>query len=897
MTSRRLGIAAVLLLCATLPVSVPAQSQAFITGKVTHAQTGAPITGVTIRVVGGGERVAYTRRDGTYRLALTPGRHELQAASIGFVAVRHSVAVEAAQVTAHDFALQPNAVTIGEVVTLGTRRSDRTGTQSAVPVDVIPAAVMHTTGFVETWQILQRLVPSVNVPHVPLSDNHMRPVTLRGLAPDQVLVLVNGKRRHPSAMLLGGPVLNGSTPVDLNPIPLSAIERIEVLRDGAAAQYGSDAIAGVVNIVLKGGEHRDARLSAGSVFSSEGGRDFRDGEFRSVSAVYGNRFGSGGYVTITADLRDRETTNRAYPDARPQYFAGDPRNSLPPRVSSHEGNGAARDITTLLNAEFPSGDVVLYAFGGLARRDGMAPASGFRRPNETRTVRAIHPDGFLPETSSDMFDYSGATGARGVSRGWAWDLVSVIGGSSLKTGVANSNNVTLGLESPTSFYTGARRSQQWTTTLDLVRPFTVGLREPVTVAVGAEYRVDRYQIRAGDPDSYRDGGVLILDGDSAGRPGAIGAQGDLGTRPDDETSASRQNVAAYLELETRLTSRLLVDVAGRVERYSDHGSTSDGKLALRFEPVRGVALRGAAGTGFRAPSLPQSYLSTTRTIRRNVQGVTSLFLVRTLPVHSPEAQLLGAKPLQPETSTNLSAGLVVDFPNIPTITIDYFDIRVDDRIVQSGEFIAPAITRLFEENGFRGVAGGRYFTNAIDTKTRGVDVVANHGILIGQTGFLRLTAAWNASRTRVTRVSPPPPQLSAYETVLFNRAERGKFEVGQPRRTLALTANYSGKRFGVNVHNQRFGKTALLDLTDPLQDQTVRPQWITDLGVTYQVHSRLGISAGGSNLFDAYPDEWLDFKDGANAQGMSFFGIFRYPGGISPFGMNGRTVSVSATVR
>jgi iron complex outermembrane receptor protein len=364
----------------------------------------------------------------------------------------------------------------------------------------------------------------------------------------------------------------------------------------------------------------------------------------------------------------------------------------------------------------------------------------------------------------------------------------------------------------------------------------------------------------------------------------------LGFRPIDEVSASRSNVAGYVEIDSRPTRRLLLDVAARSEHYSDHGSTSDGKIAARVELPRGVALRGAIGTGFRAPSLSQSFYSTTRGILRLVNGVSTPYVIRTLPVSSVEAQILGAKPLVPETSTNTSVGLVIDIPRFPVVTADYYAIDIHDKIVPSGEFTDPSVAKLFEQRGLRGIAGGRYFTNAVDTRTHGVDVIATHGILFGPSGLLRITGGYNHTSTRVTRISATPPELAAFQSVLFSRVERGKIELGQPRETITLTANYSVRRFGFNLHNQKFGRAYLLDIRDPTKDQVVRAKWITDVGVSFQLAPRLRVSASANNVFDVYPDEWLDFSQGVSAQGMSMFGIFRYPGGISPFGMNGRTV-------
>ncbi|MDP9179629.1 MAG: TonB-dependent receptor, partial [Gemmatimonadota bacterium] len=660
----------------------------------------------------------------------------------------------------------------------------------------------------------------------------------------------------------------------------------------------SDAIAGVVNILLKSGEAEHVRTSYGQVLTAERGRQFRDGKIVDVNATYGAQFIRGGHVTLTAEVRDRDGTNRAYPDERQQYFTGDPRNAGPAVISSHEGDGKARDVGMFVNAMLPlSTETELYAFGGGMHRDGRAAGPTFRRPNEVRTVRAIHPEGFLSETESRILNFSGVAGARGRVRGWRWELSSAFGGNSVRYHVHNSNNVTLGTASPTDFYVGTLRSRQWTSNLDISRQVNLRAGTPINFGAGAEFRLDTYGIEAGEPDSYRDGGLLILDGDSVGKPGPVGSQGMLGFRPLDEVDATRNNVAAYVDIDGRIMRRLLLNVAGRTERYSDHGSNLDGKVAARLELLTGVALRAAAATGFRAPSLNQSYYSATRGILRLVSGVNTSFIIRTLPVGSQEAQILGATPLRPETSRNFSGGIVIDFPRLPTVTADYYAIDVDDRIVPSGEFVHPSVARLFEEHGLGGIAGGRYFTNAIDTKTRGVDIVMNYGMLVGGSGLLRLMGGYNKTKTRVTRVAAAPPQLAAFQSVLFNRAERGKMEVGQPRQTITLTANYSMNRIGLNVHNQRFGQASLPDLSDPLKDQTVRAKWITDAGVSYQLRPRLTVAASASNLFDVYPDEWWDFKDGVDAQGMSMFGIFRYPGGISPFGMNGRTAYVHLSYR
>jgi iron complex outermembrane recepter protein len=889
--------AAVLALLLAGATPLQAQSRGTVAGTVTNAQTGAPMAGVNIQVLRT-QLGTLTRADGTYRLELAAGPHEIRAGLIGFAPATQSVTVTAGQTVSRNFQLAPSAVQLDELVAVGTRRADRTVANSPVPVDVIPAAVIANTGLTETSQIIQRLAPSVNFPRTSIADgtDHMRPVTLRGLAPDQVLVLINGKRRHNTALVhVNGTIGRGSTSVDLNAIPANSIERIEVLRDGASAQYGSDAIAGVVNIVLKSGAQQSLSATVGRIQSTEktnGGaeRSHRDGETVQVGGTLGTAIGDDGFVTVNGEFRDRQRTNRAYPDARPQFFDGDPRTGQPPQLTSWQGDGDSRDVGGFFNAAYPlPNGLELYTFGGITYREGQA-AGFFRRANDDRTVRSIYPDGFLPEITSEIWDLSGAGGARGTMAGWRWDASSVYGGNSFGFGVVNSANASLGGSSPTSFEAGTIQFSQWTSNIDFSRELAVGLPAPVNVAFGAEFRLDRYEIEAGEPDSYRDGGARILDGPNAGNQPALGSQVFPGFRPSDERSESRNNVAVYLDLESNLHESFLVNVAGRVERYSDFGSTADGKVAARFEPVRGYAVRGAVGTGFRAPSLAQSHFSATSTNFIVVNGVNTPFDIRTFPVESTGARLLGARPLKPEQSFNFSGGMSLEPTRGLVVTADYYAISIEDRIVLSGNFTQPAVRALFEAQGLTGVGGGRFFTNAIDTKTRGLDVVANYGMLLGDAGTLRLTGGYNQSRTEVTRVSSTPPELSAFQETLFDRVERGRIESGQPRTSINFTVNHAVRGFAVNLHNQRFGKVAALNSrADGTLDQTFAAKWITDLDLSYRLPQRVRLAVGANNLFDVYPDQWKDFDEGVSGA-LTTSGIYRFPGGVSPFGFNGRYV-------
>jgi iron complex outermembrane recepter protein len=825
-----------------------------------------------------------------------PDAVAVTATAIGFAPFSVSIATASISSMVVAFDLQPSAVRLDPIVALGTRAPARTASRSPVPVDVISRSLMENTGAVETWQQLQRLVPSLNVPHIPIGDNHMRPVTLRGLAPHHVLVLVNGRRRHPAPVLLAGPSVASTSFTDLTAIPSSAIERVEVLRDGAAAQYGSDAIGGVVNIVLKSGVHRDMRASVGTVLTSEGGRSFTDGRHFRAGGTYGVAANSGAHLTLSGELQHRSGTNRAYPDRRPQYFPGDPGNDEQPRVSSYLGNGEIRSATAHVTAGARIGrESEAYASLGAADRSGVSPDAFFRRPLDVRTVRAIHPDGFLPVIGSSIADISALAGVRGSLYGWRWDVSSGWGGSRVGYSVHNTNNVSLGTESPDRFDVGRVASHQWSSNVDFGRALNV-VRIPVNVAIGAEFRLDQFRIAAGEPDSWRDGGVPILDGPAAGQRSPVGAQGMSGFRPADEVAAHRSSSAVYVEADGRPIPRLLMQAAVRAERYSDFGATSDGKIAARLDVAGGLAVRGSLSTGFRAPALMQQHFSSTRTVYQPVNGINTVLTVRTFPVSTPEAQLMGATPLRPEQAVNHSAGLVLDAPRLPLISLDVYQISIEDRIGLGGTVTDTSIIRLFDENGMHGIGGGNYFANAIDTRTRGLDLVASHALLLHRTAVLRLLAGYNRTRTVVTRVAPPPAPLAAFGSVLFNRTSRGIIENGQPRETISVTLSYDAERLGLNLHNQRSGPTAQLDQTSPEADQVLRPRWITDARVSYQLH-RLQVAVSAANLFDVYPDEWWDFGQGLEATGASMQGIFRYPGALSPFGMNGRTVHLQIAYR
>ncbi len=909
---RSLRRAAVLFL---LPMAALAQGgTGTLTGRVTSA--GEPMASAVVSSAG---RVTQTRGDGSYRLQLPAGRQEVRVSLLGYRALRDSVTISAGGTTTRDFALEKSVATLEAMATIGSRGQARTVIDAPAPIDVLSAAEIKSTGRTETAQMIQAIAPSFNFPRTSIGDgtDAVRPATLRGLAPDQSLVLINGKRRHNSALVnVNGFVGRGSAPVDLNAIPSSMIDHIEILRDGAAAQYGSDAIAGVINIVLKGATAGEVRVTAGEAFTTYnkpdnltpwpiqvGSRDARDGKVIHTALDQGWSWSNNGFLHLGGELRDRGYTNRTLPDPRIQYFPGDPRESDPTkplngRINHRQGDAATHDVQGFWNGGRSFSAVDFYTFGGASERRAEAP--GFwRRPNDDRTLRNIYPDGFLPMIHSGITDLSGAAGVKGTAGGWNWDLGSVYGGDQFAFTIKNTANVSLGRTSPTQFDAGKLRFSQSTTSLDLNRDFK-DLPVPLNVAGGAEFRADRYQIVAGEYDSWRNGGFKVIDasGNPTTRAGAPGAQvfpgfkGDSGGKTNDAGTRTRSNTALYADLSSDLTPRLLLDLAGRYENYSDFGSTTTGKLSTRLKVLEHVSLRGAASTGFRAPSLMQEYFSSTAT--NFVGGVP--FDIKTFPANSREAQALGASPLKAEKSHNYSAGIAMEPMPALSVTFDYYYIAIDDRIVLSNNFTGPLAIAALATIQVTGISGGRYFTNAIDTKTHGYDAIANYGLTISDRSVLRLTAAYNHNRTRVTRVDTLPTNISGLKSSLFDRVEQGRIEEGNPENNLILSGTYNAGAAGVTLRGQRYGQvtsygSAPTNAFGPL-DQVFSAKWVTDLSGSY-TYRGVTVTVGADNLFDVYPDRNNNNGNIATLAtengGTSNFGIFPYAG-ISPFGFNGRFI-------
>lgn len=820
-------------------------------------------------------------------------------------------------------------------IATGSRFNDRTVTQSPVPIDVISGTEMKQGGYLETSQMLQANIPSFNFPRPSLTDgtDHIRPATLRGLAPDQTLVLINGKRRHTSALVnLNGSIGRGSVSTDFNAIPSAMIERIEVLRDGASAQYGSDAIAGVINVILRKDTGWGLNLAYGQT-------KVGDGEDYKLDAFAGTRLGDKGSLFLSLYLRDHGDTSRVQPDTRQQYFGNggtstisgnygsgtgltpsngtlDPREATVNRINHRFGDPETKDKGLWLNGEYPLQDgMILYFNGGNSIRHANG-AGFFRRSGDDRTVRAIWPDGFLPFIDSVVEDLSGGLGLKGKLTDWNWDLSTNYGTNSLDYRTSNSVNVTLGNASPTAFSDGQLKFNQITTNLDLTTSFNTGLATPLKFATGFEFRTEEYTIQAGEPDSYRNGGFTVIGGPNNGGLAGVGAQVFPGFKPSDAGAHDRDSKAVYVDFEQNLSERWLLNLAGRFEDYSDFGNSSTVKFATRYEVTPEFALRASASSGFRAPHLAQQWFSSTAT--NFIGGVP--FDILTFPVSNPAAIALGASPLKAEKSTNFSVGATWNSKTGFSATLDYYNIEIKDRIVLSSNFTGAPIITLLATQGITGIGGGRYFTNAVDTTTKGLDLSGRYTWKTGDAGKFTFTAGYNHNTTKADRIKAAPANLAAITTTpLFDLTETIRLERGQPRDNVNLSTTWELGKFSTLLRAVRYGEVstvafasttqAVIDALTPGYQVEFRPavpgtvggtttnqqviqtfgaKWLADLDVTYHHNENITVSVGVNNFTDTYPDENLRSKvvAGAAVNGTDNVGIFPY-NSISPFGFNG----------
>jgi iron complex outermembrane receptor protein len=778
-----------------------------------------------------------------------------------------------------------DTTSLDEVVVTGTRTAGRSRLDTIAPVDVISGETLSRQGAgTETATALAATAPSINFPRPAISDgsDHVRPVTLRGLAPDQALVLINGQRGHISALVnVNGSLGRGSAAFDLNTIPTVTLGTVEVLRDGASAQYGSDAIAGVMNLRLReASEGGGVTLSYGAykteVETARGQRDESDGAQTSLSGWVGLPLGDDGFLTVSGELQDREPTNRsdfAIPTATP--------TGSTTTILGRFGDPAVEAASIWFNAGKPiDANWSIYGFGGYQHKNTESAATA-RAFNNANNVLSVYPNGFLPIIATEIDDFNLYGGTKGEAGGINWDFSAGYGRNTLDYRVLNTINASYGAASPLEFDAGGLEYEQWIFGVDGVRQVNTGWYEPLNVAFGIEARKEGFVQTAGEPKSYDK---------NPGSTQGGGAQGFPGFSPSNAVDVERSNWGAYLDLEGKFTEAFSFGAAARYEDYSDFGDTLTGKVSARYDFSPSFAIRGAISTGFRAPALQQQYFSyiATNLVTTVVGGVpvTNLIQSGTFRPGDAVSIALGATPLEPETSVNYSIGGVFRSGGFE-LTVDAYQIDVEDRIILS-ENLGPtrpsqsaattaAVLAIIQPLG---VTSARFFTNGLETTTTGIDVVGRYRMQTDEHGRFDFTLAGNFNQTEVTKVPGIPlVSIPVSPNFLFDRANILAFEEGTPETKIVGSVDWELGPWSTTARATYFD-TVLVANNNALIDFDTSDATLLDLEARYEFDRGVTVAIGVNNALDAYPTH-------TPASLNSPTGSVGYPQ-YSPFGFNGR---------
>ncbi|KAA1247102.1 TonB-dependent receptor [Aquimarina sp. RZ0] len=871
---------------------INAQSKGSIIGNISDQFGNLPGAKISIE---GLDTVVTTDIDGNYRIEIDPGNYVLTTEFIMYVTISKPAIVKAGETTTVDFLLE-TGFSIDQPISLGSRSVPNSSLKNTAAVNIITPNEIANISKNELSQVLHYLIPSFHSTNQTIADgtDHIDPASLRGLGPDQVLVLINGKRRHSSSLLnLNGTVGKGSVGTDFNSIPITSIERIEVLRDGAASQYGSDAIAGVINIILK-------KQSETIVVDNRAGITTEGDGFQVFSAVnFGLNIGEKGFVNVTAEYRNRESINRAG-DYNGAVYSNDPiedqqlitannfyqQTGYSGRRVMEIGNASTQNLGLSFNGEFTlSADANFYFHGGRNYREGKS--KGFYRfpKDQDRVVLELYPNGFSPEILTDIQDDAITMGIKGMRNSWNLDFSHTIGVNRLDYTINRSNNASLGITSPRTFYAGGFVYQQNTTNLDISRTF--GWLKGTNIAFGGELRVENYQIIAGEEASYVFGGSTYINEFDEELPRATGAQVFPGFQPENELNKFRTNTSGYLDIEANITDNLLLKGAARYASYNDFGDQIIWKLSSRYGFGDNLSARIGFSTGFRAPSLHQVFFQNISTQFINGESVQ----VGTFNNESAiVTDALGVDKLKPELSNSFNAGVSGKIHDNFTFALDYYLIDIKDRVVLSGRF-SEGYEEIFEPFG---VSSVQFLTNAIDSRTSGFDGIFAFKTPIN-TGVINATLGFNITNTKIEGGVKVPTSLLGEENVLFNREEIARIESGQPNFKLNSLFSYEINKFRFQLVNTYFGEVEYLHPEDgnldnfvlneftgniETRDQTFMPKLITDIEVSYQFNNYIKLGIGGNNIFDVYPDE---HRHSANTEN----GNFIYSRRVQQFGIRG----------
>ncbi|VAW11210.1 Outer membrane TonB-dependent transporter, utilization system for glycans and polysaccharides (PUL), SusC family [hydrothermal vent metagenome] len=907
-------------------------------------EAGNPLPGASV-IVKGTTNGVQTDFDGNFTINVTADDDVLTISYIG----HRSVDVTVAGQTNISVVLKEAAAQLEEVVMVGSRGRPRTQLESVAPIDVIGTRVFEASPQAETSQIMQYAAPSFhstkqNIGH---GTDHVDPISLRGLGADQTLVLINGKRRHASSLMnANGTVGRGQVGTDLNAIPVAAIERIEVLRDGAAAQYGSDAIAGVINIVLKKSVNKgEVRVTTGFLAAPPEAPSFLEdfnpysgnsdlastrgeggGESVQVSANYGVEVGEkGGFLNFTMNYLTRNPFNRMDDYTIQMFGEDDPRrgnavaefaafnqsdpgaiaaynaqfgdefgfavvnelNDFEGRRVANMGGSGTTNAGLVINTELPLSENSTF-YANVMYNYRLGSATGFvRRPNQGARQSGLWPLGFSPHLDSDIQDLSGTIGLKSNFKGWDIDISNDYGQNSFKWTIFNSNNASLGLESPTSFDAGQLKYTQNVMNFDISKNHDVGFS--LNTAFGSEFRLENFKQFAGQEESWQnyDGGIK-----------EAGSQVFPGYQPGNATDEYRFNTAIYADFEAEFTESWLLTAAGRYENYSDFGGRFNYKIGTRYKFGDLFALRGAYSTGFRAPSLPQKFFSSFSLQFISLpDGTIDGVNIAHLTEDSFVRRQFGIQALKPETSRNISLGFTTRPFKGFSMTVDAYQIDIKDRIGITGRFNGSQDPRFATILSNARLSQVQFMANAVDTKTKGIDFVMSYNIPF-DSGSLTFTGAGNFTETKVPRNDAGDPIiktgefLRGFETVLFNREEVSRIEVAQPTRKIILGAIFNLNRFTMAANATNFGTVDYIHpIAAPIAnvwnngaletlDQTFSAKTLVDLSLSFQLTDAFNIGVSGSNIFNVYPDRQTH---SANYGG----GMFAYSRRVSQFGLAG----------
>lgn len=927
------------------PMTAFAQTKQ-ITGKVTAGANSEALQGVNVLVKGNRNRAAITDSQGGFSLQAAP-TDVLVISFIGFKSKEVTVGSE----TTFSVALDEDATQLTELVVTGTRNTGRTILETPVPVDVISIKdIMGDLPQIDLAQILAFVAPSFNSVRNQGGDldSHVDPIQLRNLAPNQTLVLVNGKRRHTSSLLITTTAVGSpSTSVDMMTIPAAAIDRVEILRDGAAAQYGSDAVAGVINIILKKGTNKLTSSLTGGGYPNTGGQagaltkaGTPDGFNYQFDANYGFKIGDKGFLNITGQITQRRPTIRRFVNDYPIYDNtylnnlrtdkyGRPiitnpelinaqatgNSALSTTLKTEDGLLSARNYeradfavfagmpgitlgSVFYNAGYEiSPNTTLYSFGGMSYKYLKGFSCYYRRPAQTdRFNYLLYPNGFRPQLTTNTGDISNTVGLRSKVGEFSVDLSNTFGQNTSQIGMVNTFNASIGANSPVNMNIGTNQFTQNSTNLDFSRYFK-GIMSGLNVAFGAEMRIENYKIIKGQEESYAYGdagtltatqpGLLIgpdgkplEDGNAVPIVGANGqplsvyagqqvtvksfaanCQCFSGFGPKDERNAFRTTMAAYLDTELELTRKFLVAAAVRVENYSDFGGVAIGKIAARYNIAKNLTIRGSAATGFRAPSLQElNYTHTTTAFIPDANGIPQPLDVTTYATNSTAARVLGIKGLRQENSRTYGLGMTYQPARGFEMTVDAYQVDVDNRIFQTSYFNAGEVG-----NNYNEVIGGgeaQFFVNGANVRSRGLEFVGNYTQNLSRNrSFTYSLAAILSKNTILTRTTldlnvanlTPDQVVEKY----LSRDVIGQFETGTPRTKLIGSVIYRHNKIDVMLRGTYFGKITALSVSADdkgnYYDQTFSAQTIVDLSFGYAVNRNVKLSIGGSNILDKYP--------------------------------------------